>query len=92
MKVQTNSKSEPKSPKRDESKLFYFLIHEREELVLIRPKSESDYQGRDSSNKSKNRTVKEREGHDEKLSDLKPSIFYLFFCKIISMCSLFFMP
>ena len=25
MKVQTNSKSEPKFPKRDDSKLFYFL-------------------------------------------------------------------
>ena len=32
-------------------------------------------QGRNNSNKSQNRAVK-REGHDEKFSDLKPSILF----------------
>ena len=53
MKVQTNSKSEPKFPKRDDSKLFYFLSHKREELVLICPKSESDIKEEAAQTKEK---------------------------------------
>ena len=53
MKVQTNSKSEPKFPKRDDSKLFYLLSHKREELVLIFPKSESDSKEEAAQTKAK---------------------------------------
>ena len=53
MKVQTNSKSEPKFRKRDDSKLFYFLSHKREKLVLICPKSESDIKEETAQTKAK---------------------------------------
>ena len=77
MKVQTNSKSEPKFPKRGDSKLFYFLSHKREELVLICPKSEPE-ESKDSSKKKKKHSYeKKKEGHNKKFSDLKPSIFYV---------------
>ena len=53
MKVQTNSKPKPKFPKRDDSKLFYFLSHKREKLVLICPKSESDIKEEVAQTKAK---------------------------------------
>ena len=51
--MQTCSKSEPEFPKRDDSKLFYFLSHKREELVLICPKSESDIKEEAAQKKAK---------------------------------------
>ena len=53
MKVQTSSKSEPKFPKEDDSKLFYFLSHKREKLVLICPKSESEKKEETAQTKAK---------------------------------------
>ena len=53
MKVQTNSKYEPKFPKRDDSRLFYFLSHKREKMALICPKSESDIKEETSQTKEK---------------------------------------
>ena len=53
MKVQANSKSEPKFPKRDDSKLFYFLSHKREKLVLICSKTEPEEKQRQLKQKQK---------------------------------------
>ena len=93
MKVQTNSKSEPKFPKRDDSKLFYFLSHKSEKLVLICPKSESDIKEDIAHRKKKNQSYeKKSEGHNKKLSDLKPSIFDVKFLQIIIYVQLVFMP
>ena len=81
MKVQTNSKSEPKFPKGDDSKLFYFLSHKRGDLVQISLKPEPEEKKRQLKEKEKNRAEKKGEGHDRELSDLKPSVLILIFCK-----------
>ena len=53
---------------------FIFLSHKREKLVLICPKSESDIKKETAQRKAKNRAERKKEGHNKKLSDLKPSV------------------
>ena len=61
MKVQTNSKSEPKFPKRDDSNLFYFLSQKRFKSGSNQLKIGTREQRKNNSNKIQNRVVK-REG------------------------------
>ena len=91
MKVQTSSKSEPKFPKEDDSKLFYFLSHKREKTGSNLLKIWTKRKAKTAQKQSKNRAVKKREGYDEKLSDLKPSILFLFSANN-NLCAACFFP
>ena len=72
---------------------FIFGVIKEEKLVLICSKSESDIKEEIAHRKKKNQShEKKREGHNKKLSDLKPSIFDVQFPQIIIYVQLSFMP
>ena len=92
MKVQINSKSEPKFPKRDDSKLFYFLSHKREKLVLIFPKSESDIKEETAQTKAKTELCRKEKAMIRKFQILIIPFFYFNFLQIIIYVQLVLMP
>ena len=81
MKVQTNSKSKPKFPKRDDSKLFYFLSHKREEMVLICPKSEWDIKEEAAQTKAKTEMWRKEKAMMRNFQILSLPFWFLIFCK-----------